>query len=196
MTQEEMRQLKLLILSTVAYYGHSIQDDVLAMYVEDLADLPLPEVADALRAVRRDPKTTRFPLPALIRDRISPAETPDADARDAAARIVSAISSCGWNNPTRAKQMIGELGWYVVTMAGGWLTVCETLTHDNVGQLQAQWRELALSSIRRAKAGTLNIAPVIPHKRSESKELGSIQEIIKQIPDMKPMEMEEDPFGP
>lgn len=155
-------ELKALIVATSAYYGQKLDPTVIAMYAEDLVDLPIEQVRDALLQIRRDPKITRFPLPAVIRDRIQPADTVEADARDAASRIVAAISRFGWPNGERARGYVGELGWLVVERQGGWQNLCQAVETDDIGILQAQWRELAVSLIKRAKAGTLNLPPSLP----------------------------------
>lgn len=155
-------EIKALIIATSAYFGQRLDDIVVTMYAEDLADLPVAEIQRALLALRRDPKTTRFPLPATIRDRIAPAPTEENDAAEAAARIAGAARRFGYTNPERAREFIGELGWRVVQLDGGWQNVCETLTEDNLGTFRAQWRQLALATQRRAKSGQLGQAPALP----------------------------------
>lgn len=156
---DERAALKALIVMTSAYYGQRLDDTVVEMYAEDLADLPLDAVRRALVEARRDPKQRTFPLPAVIRDKIQPFDNADADAKEAAGRIVAAVSRFGWNNVARAREYVGELGWAVVERQGGWETLCRTLTEDNIGQMQAQWRDLALSVSKRAKLGILNEPP-------------------------------------
>lgn len=167
MTPDEKQKLKALIVATAMYYGHEIEDTVLSLYVEDLEDLEFPAVARAIGEVRRDPKTTRFPLPAVIRDRIAPVDLSDADAKEAASRIVQAVAKFGWCNPNSAQSFIGELGWFIVQRQGGWLNVCQMTDHRNLTSLQAQWRDLGASIHRRALAGTLHIPPALPAPRHE-----------------------------
>lgn len=181
MTREEKAQLMLLISGTSAYYGQELRDDVLALYVEDLEDLSFAHVAAAIKAVRRDPKTTRFPLPALIRDKIAPQPTEENDAAEAAARIAGAVRRYGWTNSDRAREYIGELGWRVVQLDGGWQNVCETLTEDNLGTYRAQWRGLALSVVRRVKAGQGEAPPALPEGPRQGGELTSFGGLLAQI---------------
>lgn len=162
MTEAEVQQLKALIVATSAYYGHQIPPAVLALYAEDLADLPLSEVARAIKEVRRDPKTARFPLPAVIRARIEVAPTDDDQVQDAVSRIIEAVAKHGWNNSEAAKKHIGELGWAIVTRDGGWTNVCEYLSQDNLGTARAQWRQLGMSLCRSSRSGTLRLAPALP----------------------------------
>jgi hypothetical protein len=161
-TEAEKQHLKKLLVGTAAYYGQSLRDDVLLLYVEDLTDLPFEAVCTALKEIRRDPKTTRCPLPAVIRNHITPAETDENKAIEAVSRIIDAVSRFGWNNLEAAKEFIGELGWQIVTRDGGWQNVCESMNPDNLGVYRAQWKQLALTQIQRAKAGTLNTAPALP----------------------------------
>lgn len=162
MSPEQRQQLKALIVATSLYYGQEIPDAVLGLYVEDLADLPFDAIVEAIRAVRRDPKTTRFPLPALIRDRIAPENTDEADAREAAARIISAISRYGYTNLDRARAYIGSVGWRVVELQGGWTRLCEGVTSNQIPSLQAQLRDLAMGTLRRARLGILDQPPQLP----------------------------------
>jgi hypothetical protein len=178
MNNEEIQKLKLLLSATSAYYGQQLRDDVLRLYVEDLVDLPFDAVAIAVKEVRRDPKTTRCPLPAQIRNRIQPVETDENQAMEAVARIISAVSRFGWNNSSQAREFIGELGWRLVTLDGGWMTVCESMNHENIGVYRAQWKNLALSQIQRARAGTIGDAPAIPSP------MGGVIDIKKLLPEM------------
>lgn len=162
MIAQEKQQLKLLLIATSSYYGQKIPDDAMTLYVEDLEDLPFADVARALKDLRRDPKTIRCPMPAVIRDRIQPANTDENDAVEAASRIIAAVAKYGWNNSESAREYIGDLGWRVVMLDGGWRNVCETLTHDNIGMLRAQWRNTALAQSKRARAGVLELPPTLP----------------------------------
>lgn len=154
MTGEEIQKLKAMIAVNASYYSQIVQDNVLALYVADLADLPLAAVERALHELRRDSRTTRFPLPATIRERILGAKPGEMDhAREASARILAAVSKFGPYNLEGAKEFVGSLGWEVVVLQGGWLEVCEKLDYSNQGQMQAQWRDLAESVAKRRRAG-------------------------------------------
>lgn len=157
-----LQRIKALIVATSAYYGQKLDDHVVAMYAEDLVDLPVEQIERVLKEVRRDPKTTRFPLPAIIRDRLTPAITPENEALESVSRIIAAVSNIGPYQLERAKEFIGTLGWEVVKAEGGWENVCMNLTDDNVGMLRAQWKHLALAKIARAKNGLTDTAPALP----------------------------------
>lgn len=161
MTQPEKQQLKALLVAMSVYYGQQLPDAVIALHVEDLADLPYQKVTDAYAAARRDPRNTRLPLPAQIREIVAPKVSPDDEAREIAANIAKAIARIGSHQSARAQEFLGPIGWRVVDLAGGWVRVCELLNDRTQTQLMAQWRDLAGSLLRRAKVASLE-APSLP----------------------------------
>lgn len=179
MSPVEIQQLKALIVATSLYYGQKIPDEVLGLYVEDLVDLPFAEVALAIKEARRDPKTTRFPLPAVLRVRVNPETDPETEAVEAVGRIVQAVTRIGPYDSSRARRVIGDLAWRVVELEGGWETVCEVLTYDNMGQLKAQWRNLAKAQYTRARAG-LSAAPALPSP--EAREIATMTQLLAEMP--------------
>lgn len=192
MTDLERKELKKLIVATAMYYGQEIADEVLSLFVEDLADLPFASVARAIGELRRDPKTTRFPLPAVIRERLMPSQNPEGEARECASRISWAVSKFGSHRSTEAKEFLGEIGWAVVTRHGGWLRVCEELNERTKGQFMAQWRDLALTLAERAKAGRLSDQPAISDRRGPAPEMTfdkatelTFEQIQKQLEQLK-----------
>jgi hypothetical protein len=162
MTPKEKQQLKVLLVHTSLYFNHEIPDPALTLYVEDLADLSLLDVSQALMDLRRDPKTKHCPTPAAIRDRIKPQPTDENQAIEVVGRVVEALSKHGWNNHEKAKEHIGELGWLFIQREGGWLTVCESLTYDDMGTFKAQARNSIKALLASARAGTLDRAPSLP----------------------------------
>lgn len=140
--------LKETIILTASYYGRTLSPQVLAMYVEDLEDLPPADVIATYKAWRRNPKNTQFPLPAQIRGIIQPEVDPDSAAREIASRIVGAISKCGWSQPKAAQEYMGDIGWEIVRRNGGWEHVCQ---HHGVsidpGTFHAQSRDIAKSML-------------------------------------------------
>lgn len=162
MTHSEVQRLKLLIAGTCAYYQHPIEDHVLALYVEDLADLPFAAVAQAIKQVRLNPKTTRFPLPAMIRQQITPSESPEDQGRILSGKVVDAIRRLGWANESAARQSLGDRGWQLVELMGGWQFLCQSMTEDNITTYQAQLRDMA-SALDRTTPRTSS-APRIGHE--------------------------------
>lgn len=150
-----------IIVALAEYYSRTLSTNQIAMYVEDLIDLEPQQLVDAVKKYRLDPKNEFFPLPVKLKAMIGQASSPDDFARDAASRILAAVSKYGWNNPERARDYVGELGWEIVKRQGGWMNICESLTYDNKGIYQAQWRELAIA-VQRSGNRKTNEPPLLP----------------------------------
>lgn len=138
--------VKEVIAITFAYYnpGNVLDQTVLEIYAEDLADLNEQAVMLAYQTYRRDPNHTRFPLPAKIREIVTPENYISAEdkAAEVAARICGAVSNYGWNNGRGAEAYIGPVGWQVVQRQGGWSYICENLgVRINPSTFQAQLRK-------------------------------------------------------
>lgn len=157
-----MNEIKKIIILTAAYYGREIKPEVVAMMAEDLADLDPNAVKNAYNAYRRNPKNRTMPLPAQIREIVSPVIDDEIEARDAAARIIQAISKYGHNNQFLAREFMGELAWSVVNKQGGWQNLCESFQIAQTGIWQAQFRDLAKTQLALAKAGRLDLPPALP----------------------------------
>jgi len=168
--------------------GYKISEAMLGMYVDGISRKIDPEEASEalLRILENVSPTdknfsnsasTRFPsIKEIIQEAKKPgsfaedpiakrkqiAETDDAQAREAASRIVSAVAKYGYTNPDRAEKHVGQLGWKVVCLQGGWERVCRMLSDANSGMLQAQWRDLAKSQITRHRDGTFDQPPGLP----------------------------------
>jgi hypothetical protein len=125
MNVEEKAKVTQLLAVTAAYYRQKLEDEVLKMYAEDLIDLPFLSVSNAIANYRRNPKNRTMPLPAQVRDMLTPVVDPDAMAREIAGRCVQAITKFGWPQPGPAREFIGEEGWSVIESSGGWLHFVE-----------------------------------------------------------------------
>lgn len=145
MNQDEKQKLKALFVATALYYSQDLPDAALRLFVEDLADLSLPEVERAISELRRSPKVTRCPLPAVIRAKINPQMDPESESQWIANSIVEAISRVGPYQIPALHPIAKE----VVKMEGGWEQVCEVSTNENIGMLKSQWRKLAHSLLER-----------------------------------------------
>jgi hypothetical protein len=181
MRDEKLITLKKLMVGLAAYYGHPIDDYVVSMYAEDLADLPLEAVLQAAREIRLDPKTSRFPLPALIRERASPVISDTDLSRDIAARIFKAIGRHGhnWSDkdanwPSQAIAELSDLGFEVVKRLGGWFRVCEFSGDVSLGIFMAQVRDLAESTLKSVRAGHLGRTLALSDPQSKLNQLTSI----------------------
>lgn len=169
MTENEVQNLKAILVGTSAYYGESLSDDVLTLFVADLEDLPFDLVMQSIKEIRRDPKQTRCPRPAIIRARIEPAPTDDDQVQIAISRILEAVARFGWPNHTQARQHLGDLSWAIIEREGGWVRVCENLSQDNLGTTRAQWRQLGLSLCAMSRAGLLDAKDELPTPKIEAK---------------------------
>ncbi len=149
MNPQELLELKKLIVFVARYYGRPLEPDVVTMMASDLEDLPFDEVKAAYEQYRKKDKLMRFPMPATIREIISPEIDPDSVAREIASRITEAITSFGWCNGNSAKNYIGDIGWEIVRRNGGWASICQNhgVTIDP-NSFSAQARELAKVYVR------------------------------------------------
>lgn len=150
-----------IIIALGEYYSRVLSENQIAMYVEDLIDLEPQQLIESIKKYRLDPKNEFFPLPVKLKAMIGQAQSPDDLSRDTASKIIAAVSKYGWNNPERARDYIGDLGWEIVKRQGGWMNLCESLTYDNQGIYQAQWRELA-TSIQRSGMSHQSGGPALP----------------------------------
>lgn len=149
MTAQELNQLAGLWAMYAGYYRMKLDDQVLRMYADDLADFDFAEVRAALDVYRKNPKNRQLPMPSQIREIIKPEVDPDSAAREVAARITAAIPKFGWCNSQEARAYIGETGWDVVERQGGWSHICQNhgITIDPTS-FQAQVRDIAKASIQ------------------------------------------------
>ena len=201
MRDQHLVALKKLIVGLAAYYGHQIDEFVVGMYAEDLIDLPLDSVLTAAREIRLDPKNTRFPLPAQIREKAAPNVNDTDVARDVAARIFKAIARHGhnWSDkddawPAQPVADLGELGYEVVKRLGGWFRVCEFSSEVSGGVFMAQVRDLAESTLKAARAGSLGQAPALPAPKREQSSLAplSVRALLTHVQASAPKEVDDD----
>jgi len=147
MSPQERGQLAIVIDKTSRFYSKKTDDDVISMMIDDLEDLPHAVVIKAYETYRRDPKNKFFPLPAQIREIVSPVVSPEAEAREIIERIKKAIADFGYPRGASACEFIGPVGWKIVQANGGWTRVCESEFTMNPGLL-AQARNRAEDLVR------------------------------------------------
>jgi len=171
MDQSQRDLLGQMITATALYYRQDIPKSVISMYIDDLIDagISFEDASSAYKTYRRNPKNSRFPIPANIIEIIRPQISPDAEATAASARIYQAISKFGYCNPMEAKVFIGSLGWSVVQRMGGWVRICESVGVDyDKSAFLAHAKAIAKAESEYSLAGLFNTAPALPHeKRSE-----------------------------
>lgn len=161
-----------IIIGLAEYYEKELTETQLAMYIEDLLELSPQDLLRAVRLYRNHSNHDRFPLPNKLKAMIEPPI--DQRARDAVARILTAISRIGPYRSSEAKEFIGELGWEIVKLQGGWEELCTSLNDNNKPNLQAQWRELGITLINKEKMGLTNEKPVLSFKPKQNGQLENI----------------------
>lgn len=171
MDQREQQLLKAALVTTALYYRETFPDEVVKLYVADLADLPLEPVLAALHKYRRNPKARRAPIPADLRALIEGEDTAEGRGRDIAARLHGALVRHGytWTDgylsggqkrfdgggkswPTWREAAIAELGGEdgveVLTRLGGWTAFHQYANFSEPTTVAAQVRDLAASVAR------------------------------------------------
>lgn len=184
MTPQETARLAATFAMYAAYYRLKLDDEVLRMYAEDLSDLELAPVLEALNAYRKNPKNRAMPLPAMVRDMLEPQLDDDTLAREAASRVLAAIPKFGYIGGTQAREYIGELGWSVVERYGGWQRVCESVGVElDIGVFQAQVRDSAKAQAMLSRAGRLDMPIGLPGSTVERRTQGltSAGDVLKLI---------------
>lgn len=152
--RENDRIVKETVIENLVYYDAAVSEARVRMFAAELADLDPVAVRRAFAEFRRERGRRQMPMPADVRARIAPADVSHrALATEAAARVLTAISSYGPWQVDRARSYVGELGWAVVTAQGGWSEVCRTTGEDTpVGVAQAQWTRLAEALLETGRA--------------------------------------------
>lgn len=75
-----------------------------------------------------------------------------------------------------AIEVLGPVGYEVVTKMGGWRMVCHAFFESDDAVVRAQVRDLAEACLKRARAGTLNETPQLP---------GQAPDLVKQLAEAK-----------
>jgi len=172
-------EISKIVVGLAEYFEKKLTDTQMAMYVEDLIDVNPTDLMRAVRLYRMDSRNDRFPLPAKLKAMIQLPD--DQRSRDAAARILTAISRIGNYRNQDAKEFIGELGWEIVKLQGGWEETCRSITEDNKGIILAQWRELGISLINKNRLGLMWENPTLEFKPKKAKGLESFSGMLEQL---------------
>jgi hypothetical protein len=182
MTQDQRKEMGKALAATAFYYGRQLTPEVLAMMLDDLADLPFEKTMESMKAYRLNPNNRAFPMPAQIRALVTPAVDIDSAAREIAARIAGAITKYGWARGEDAHAFIGETGWAIVRDLGGWSHLCQNhgVTIDPTAFL-AQTRDLAKSRLTHSPQAMEARIGIGARADEKPKGLVSVGEILKQI---------------
>lgn len=146
------------------YHQSPASKTTIMMYARDSHNIPVSELWVAWDKYRLNPHNSRMPMPGQLKAILNPTLTPDDEANEVAARILTSIPKHGWSNSLKAREYIGEFGWKVVEMQGGWHYLCETHKASQDGIFQAQCRNFAKTVSIKAKLGTLDTPPALPDK--------------------------------
>jgi len=160
-----VQRIKTLLLETHEYYGQRLMPRQIHMMAEELSPFSAEEVSLALRRWRLMPPAAghkpRPPMPNEIIAILAPQMTQDQEANSIAAHILSCISSCGYTQPKRAQEQLGETAWQVVRDRGGWHNLCSTVTIEQLPTLHAQLRDCAKGRLQGRPLRELDLHPAL-----------------------------------
>lgn len=152
--------------------GFTLTPEVISLYDQHLGELGY---ADAARAIDRIivERRSRDPFPSVkeIREVIRPELRPEDEASEVVGRIVGLVSRAG-PYANGVADALGPIAWEIVCEEGGWVTVCELLTYDNMPTLKAQWRRAAEAKLRRR---SMSIVP--NERRIEDRSQGGLNRL-------------------
>lgn len=157
-----LQQIKAYLIKLALHYGRALTDEELIVFSEYLAPRLKPQEVAQACSVWLDSGEEFFPRPiSKLFLLIKPPANDEADAREAATRILAAVSKFDRYHSQAPREYMGELAWHVVVAQGGWYSVCARV--DESGSMyQAQLRDLALATIKRIRAGQADKAPALP----------------------------------
>lgn len=127
-------------------------------YRDELEQFGFDKVNPILRSFLVD--SHRMPSVKAIKEKMGFRQLDDEElARDAVARIRSAVAKYGSWNAKEAQAYIGPIGSHIVQMLGGWENVCSIATQKELDFILTQAREYAKIAIVKHRAGLLDEAP-------------------------------------
>lgn len=141
-----------LITALGEYYDKSLSPTQIAAYTEDLLCLDPEQLTQAIVTYRNDPSNDRFPLPVKLKAVVGMAASAEDEAIMVVSRIVSAIERIGPYRVKDAREAIGEVGWQVVRLEGGWEAMCSQIPdYSTMSIKKAQWRNLCKAMASRGR---------------------------------------------
>lgn len=144
---DNAKAIKRLILGLAEMYGEQFTELRLGIYAGALQDLTPAQVEYAVSEIAKDPSLTRFPLPAIIREKIIPTLTLENAANELVGRALEAVARFGYVDPIGAKEYLGEIAWRALPNENGWQDFC--CSEIPQGIARAQLRERIVSVLRR-----------------------------------------------
>ncbi len=175
-----------LLLILAEQTKESLSPERVEYIATELSALPGNQLHTALRKLIREAR--RFPTIAEIEEAMGIKGISDASrAAEAAARIEGAIvkfgSAGGHEKFKRQQEYMGELAWLVVERSGGYQHLCDTVDNDNLSTMKAQWRGVATALCDSSRAGSLDLAPVLPE--------GPVSNLIAKLADGADMRLKD-----
>lgn len=181
MTQNERKEVANTLLYLSEIYSKEFSKQAFTFMLDSIEHLPAEKILLALKKYVRDPSSKFFPMPGQIIAMVEDKPNDRDVAVNVVNRIIEAQSKHGWNNPEKAREHVGEIGWLVVKANGGWQQMCESTSNDDLTIHRAQWRDSAMSIMAQARQGTLNQAPALPQPEQMSEEIKGLLTAFKPI---------------
>lgn len=206
MNQAERQKVGEYWLGLASMYGKEINQMALKIMLDSVSDLPAEKVLKAFNEWSMSSKQNRHPLPADIREMISPNLDQRAVANDLVRKIDRAIMKHGYvwqegyfhenGNYWQANEKIfvsfkeavieevGPIGWHVLCSRGGWANICRSSNEMEEGQFVAQLRDQIQGSMSLAEKG-IDVSQIDMPKPSLLEVPGNVHELIKTIEQRK-----------
>jgi hypothetical protein len=142
MNPDNLKRIKKLLIGMAEYYGEAMNETRLQVCSSVLAEQSAEDVERVIGELMRDPTITRFPLPALILERIAPKLSIDQAAQELLARVLDAVSGFGYAQGSKAAEHLGPLAWRAVGGFTGWENFCASASGVDKAQLRERLKGL------------------------------------------------------
>ncbi len=139
-------------------YGKQCTPEMLELYETILRPLTVEQLVLAVRLWIEDPKHVFFPLPAQLKSMVVIKMDPENEAAMVVEQICYAQASYGTDSigMERARKKIGELGWSLIEMKGGWNRFWHELQEGVDGTIKSQLRKALIGLMDQKKQGDVN----------------------------------------
>lgn len=145
--EQDFGQLLAAMISMVP--GCTLNEGAIMLYREAAAKIGFRKCSIAMKQLMAE-RRSRDPFPSIA-EMLDRTEENAQDPEEISQRIAGAVSRIGPYRPFEAKMRLGPIAWDIVVMEGGWESICQMLTYENAGVLQAQWRNLARVLVQRKR---------------------------------------------
>ncbi len=142
------------------FCGFNLSKEMVALYERALSRFGYEKATAAVEAAILERRgQDRMPSIGDLVNRCAPAILDGDSAVEVSTRILSAIRKFGHPNGADARDWVGEVGWHVVGLHGGWAAICQKVNEKDLPVWAAQLRDQAAATLRRHKAGVLAAPP-------------------------------------